>query len=54
MKPLTQKELADRLRVTERTIYNWRKTGKVTAIKIGGSIRITGLRPAGATSTSST
>jgi excisionase family DNA binding protein len=40
-KPLTQKELADKLRVDVRTVYNWRKTGKVDAMKVGGVVRIT-------------
>ena len=41
MKPLTQKELAAHLRVTERTVYNWRKSGKVDSVRVGGTVRIT-------------
>jgi excisionase family DNA binding protein len=42
MKPLSQKEVANRLGVSVRTIYNWRKNGKVDALRVGnGSLRIT-------------
>lgn len=40
MKPLTLKELAAHFRVTERTVYNWRKAGYVEAVRVGGTLRI--------------
>jgi excisionase family DNA binding protein len=39
-KLLTVKEIAERLRVTEKTIYNWIDTGKIKYSKIGDVIRI--------------
>jgi excisionase family DNA binding protein len=43
-KALTQKELAERWGVTERTVYNWRKTGRVDAVKVANTVRITAVR----------
>ena len=36
---LTTRELARRLKVTERTIENWRKDGRIPALKIGRAVR---------------
>lgn len=38
---LTRQEIADRLRVTTRTIDRWIKQGKLKSIKVGGVVRIT-------------
>ena len=37
---LTVNEVANKLRVTPRTIYRWIKAGKLDAIKLGGVVRI--------------
>lgn len=36
---LTTKGLAERLSVSERTIYNWRDDGKIPHIRIGRVVR---------------
>ena len=36
---LTTKELADRLSVSERTIYNWRSFGRIPRIGFGNVVR---------------
>jgi excisionase family DNA binding protein len=38
---LTIKEVALRLKVTDRTVRRWIDEGKLKALKIGGAIRIT-------------
>tara|TARA_R110000737_G_scaffold16900_1_gene34248 strand:- start:356 stop:535 length:180 start_codon:yes stop_codon:yes gene_type:complete len=37
---LTVHEAAKEARVSEQTIYRWIKSGAVSAVKIGGTIRI--------------
>lgn len=37
----TIKEIAEILQVTERTVYTWARSGKLKAIKIGKSWRVT-------------
>ena len=37
---LTLNDVADRLRVTRRTLYRWIKEGKFHAIKVGGCWRV--------------
>ena len=39
-KMYTCAEIADEYRVTIRTVYDWIKTGRLTAIKIGKSFRV--------------
>ncbi|QQL43706.1 helix-turn-helix domain-containing protein [Sulfuriroseicoccus oceanibius] len=36
---ITTRELARRLKVTERTIENWRRDGRIPALKIGRAVR---------------
>ncbi len=38
----TCEEIAKMFRVTPRTVYNWIRSGKLPAIKIGRDYRITG------------
>ncbi len=39
---LTVKEVADRLRVTRQSVYNWINDGRLKAVKVGGkALRIT-------------
>jgi excisionase family DNA binding protein len=38
---LTVEEVADRLKVTPRTVYRWIDDGKLKALKIGGVVRVT-------------
>ena len=37
---LTAKEVAEPLRVTATTVHRWINDGKLTAFKLGGSVRI--------------
>jgi excisionase family DNA binding protein len=37
---LTAQEAADRLRITTRTLRRWIKDGKITAIRIGRTLRV--------------
>lgn len=37
----TLNEVAERLKVTRRTIYNWIKAGKLEALKAGREYRVT-------------
>lgn len=37
----TLKEIEDLLHVTRRTLYNWIKSGKLTAFRIGKEWRVT-------------
>ena len=34
------KEVAEMCNVSYRTVFNWIKSGKLNAVKIGGSVRI--------------
>jgi excisionase family DNA binding protein len=36
----TVKEIAEKLKVTERCIYDWIKEGRLKALKIAGIVRI--------------
>ena len=38
---LTVEEVAERLKVTPRTVYRWIDDGKLKALKIQGIVRIT-------------
>lgn len=38
---LTVEEVAERLKVTPRTVYRWINEGKLKALKIQGIVRIT-------------
>lgn len=38
---LTVEEIAERLKVTTRTVYRWIDDGKLKAVKIQGIVRIT-------------
>ena len=37
---LTVREVAERLRVTRQAIYNWITEGRLKAIKVGKSVRV--------------
>ena len=39
-KLLTPEQVAERLQVTERTVYGWLRRGKLTALKLGRLWRI--------------
>ena len=39
-KLLTPEQVAERLRVTERTVYSWLRRGKLPALKLGRLWRI--------------
>lgn len=41
MEVYTLKEVQDYLRVTRRTLYNWIKSGKLKAFKVGEHWRVT-------------
>ena len=36
--PLTIEQAADFLHVSKATIHNWRKEGRITAVKLGGRV----------------
>ena len=42
---LTVAQMAERLQVTDRTVYRWCKDGKLTFIKIGRVMRVCGKVP---------
>lgn len=37
---LTPEQVADLVQVTRRTVYNWIKTGKLKAYKVGNMVRV--------------
>jgi excisionase family DNA binding protein len=40
MKLLTVKEVAEILKVSNQTVYNWTSKGELIPIKVGGAVRI--------------
>lgn len=36
---LTKRELAKKLRVTEKTVENWQNAGRIKKLTIGGAVR---------------
>ncbi len=37
----TVAEIAQEMKVTKRTVFRWIKAGKLKAVKVGGTVRVT-------------